>query len=127
MQVSNLLPPGSSAEVMKTRFPQTAGEECPLPGKSNCQSQSFSVHWSGIWAMVAAPAPLGPRKRGQLSVAIDKYAGNMQSQANEQTPNMPELDFIGDKLRPGHHRSKCGCPGACPNPIEGYSCPLCQC
>src|ERR1043165_1054054 len=53
---------------MKTRSPHTIGLELPSPGMATFQSTPFlALNLIGIFESLATPAPLGPRKRSQLS------------------------------------------------------------
>src|SRR5262245_10489342 len=62
----------SAAWVMKTRSPQTIGEELPPSGSATFQRTfSFAPHLSGASVSDEWPLPCGPRHAGQLSASAE--------------------------------------------------------
>lgn len=61
-------PSTGTADVMKTRFSQTTGDESPAPGTATFHFTFFvSLHSVGGVAVADAPFPVGPRQCGQFS------------------------------------------------------------
>src|SRR5262245_44464821 len=74
-QISQRSLPSFDADCRKSESPQTTGDEWPTPGIASFQSRfSFSLKLSGTSLSSVVPAPLGPRKRGQLPACAKAVA-----------------------------------------------------